>query len=157
MNTGIRGFYLLTDLIKEQLLSDEDVNTVTFGDITEVDLYKQSIFPLSHLIVNSVTSAENTLSFNISILSMDIVDQSKEETTDRFVGNNNEQDVFNTQLTVLNKLIQRLRIGTLYRDLYQVVGDVTLEPFKDRFENELAGWTATFDVMIENDIDVCGA
>ena len=155
MNTGIRGFYLLTDLIKEQLLNDEDVNTVTFGDITEVDLYKQSIFPLSHLIVNSVTSAENTLSFNISILSMDIVDQSKEETTDRFVGNNNEQDVFNTQLTVLNKLIQRLRIGTLYRDLYQVVGDVTLEPFKDRFENELAGWTATFDVMIQNDIDVC--
>ena len=155
MNTGIRGFYLLTDLIKEQLLSDEDVNTVTFGDITEVDLYKQSIFPLSHLIVNSVTSGENVLSFNISILSMDIVDVSKEETTDIFVGNNNEQDVFNTQLTVLNKLIQRLRIGTLYRDLYQVVGDVTLEPFKDRFENELAGWTATFDVMIENDIDVC--
>ena len=155
MNTGIRGFYLLTDLIKEQLLSDEDVNTVTFGDITEVDLYKQSIFPLSHLIVNSVTSGENVLSFNVSILSMDIVDQSKDETTDRFVGNNNEQDVFNTQLTVLNKLIQRLRIGTLYRDLYQVVGDVTLEPFKDRFENELAGWTATFDVMIENDIDVC--
>jgi len=155
MNTGIRGFYLLTDLIKEQLLNDEDVNTVTFGDITQVDLYKQSIFPLSHLIVNSVTSGENVLSFNISILSMDIVDVSKEETTDVFVGNNNEQDVFNTQLTVLNKLIQRLRIGTLYRDLYQVVGDVTLEPFKDRFENELAGWTATFDVMIENDIDVC--
>ena len=155
MNTGIRGFYLLTDLIKEQLLNDEDVNTVTFGDITEVDIYKQSIFPLSHLIVNSVTSGENTLSFNISILSMDIVDQSKEETVDRFVGNNNEQDVFNTQLAVLNKLIQRLRIGTLYRDLYQVVGDVTLEPFKDRFENELAGWTATFDVMIQNDINVC--
>ena len=155
MNTGIRGFYLLTDLIKEQLLNDEDVNTVTFGDITEVDLYKQSIFPLSHLIVNSVTSGENTLSFNISILSMDIVDQSKEATVDRFVGNNNEQDVFNTQLAVLNKLIQRLRIGTLYRDLYQVVGDVSLEPFKDRFENELAGWTATFDVMIQNDIDVC--
>jgi hypothetical protein len=155
MNTGIRGFYLLTDLIKDQLLNDEDVNTVTFGDITEVDLYKQSIFPLSHLIVNSVTSGENTLSFNISILSMDIVDQSKEATVDRFVGNNNEQDVFNTQLAVLNKLIQRLRIGTLYRDLYQVVGDVTLEPFKDRFENELAGWTATFDVMIQNDIDVC--
>lgn len=155
MNTGIRGFYLLTDLIKEQLLSDEDVSTVTFGDITQVDLYKQSIFPLSHLIVNSVTSGENTLSFNISILSMDIVDQSKDETIDIFVGNNNEQDVFNTQLSVLNKLIQKLRIGTLYRDLYQVVGDVSLEPFKDRFENELAGWTATFDVMIANDINVC--
>jgi hypothetical protein len=155
MNTGIRGFYLLTELIKDELLSNEDVNTVTFGDITQVDLYKQSIFPLSHLIVNSVTSGESTLSFNISILSMDVVDQSKDETTDIFVGNDNEQDVFNTQLSVLNKLIQKLRIGSLYREQYQVIGDVSLEPFKDRFDNILAGWTATFDVMIPNDINVC--
>lgn len=155
MNTGIRGFYLLTELIKDELLSNEDVNTVTFGDITQVDLYKQSIFPLSHLIVNSVTSGESTLSFNISILSMDVVDQSKDETTDIFVGNDNEQDVFNTQLAVLNKLIQKLRIGSLYREQYQVIGDVSLEPFKDRFDNILAGWTATFDVMIPNDINVC--
>jgi hypothetical protein len=155
MNTGIRGFYLLTELIKDELLSNEDVNTVTFGDITQVDLYKQSIFPLSHLIVNSVTSGESTLSFNISILSMDVVDQSKGETTDIFVGNDNEQDVFNTQLAVLNKLIQKLRIGSLYREQYQVIGDVSLEPFKDRFDNILAGWTATFDVMIPNDINVC--
>jgi hypothetical protein len=155
MSTAVRGFYIVTDLIKEQLLADQDVNTVTFGDITQVDLYKQNIFPLSHMIVNSVTSSEQVMTFNISILAMDIVDVSKKATTDRFVGNDNEQDVFNTQLAVLNRLIQRLRIGYLYRDKYQVLGDVTLEPFKDRFENELAGWTATFDLLIENDINVC--
>lgn len=155
MSTAIRGFYILTELIKDELLSNDDVNTVTFGDITQVDLYKQNIFPLSHLIVNSVTSGENVLSFNISILAMDIVDVSKSPTVDRFVGNDNEQDVFNTQLGVLNKLIQKLRIGSLYREQYQVIGDVSIEPFKDRFENELAGWTATFDVMIANDISVC--
>jgi hypothetical protein len=154
-NTGIRGFYLLTEKIKDTLLSDLNVNTVTTGDITEVDLNKQTIFPLSHMIVNNVTSSENTLSFNISILAMDIVDQSKDSVTDIFLGNNNEQDVLNTQLAVLNKLVQKLRIGQLYRDLYQVLGDVTLEPFMDRFENQVAGWTATFDVIIQNDINVC--
>lgn len=154
-NTGIRGFYLLTETIKDTLLSDLNVNTVTTGDITEVDLNKQTIFPLSHLIVNNVTSSENTLSFNISILAMDIVDQSKDEVTDIFVGNNNEQDVLNSQLAVLNKLVQKLRIGQLHRDLYQVLGDVTLEPFMDRFESQVAGWTATFDVVIKNDINVC--
>ena len=154
-NTGIRGFYLLTETIKDTLLSDLNVNTVTTGDITEVDLNKQTIFPLSHMIVNNVTSSENTLSFNISILAMDIVDQSKDEVTDIFLGNNNEQDVLNTQLAVLNKLVQKLRIGQLHRDLYQVLGDVTLEPFMDRFENQVAGWTATFDVIIQNDINVC--
>ena len=154
-NTGIRGFYLLTETIKDTLLSDLNVNTVTTGDITEVDLNKQTIFPLSHMIVNNVTSSENTLSFNISILAMDIVDQSKDPVSDIFVGNDNEQDVLNTQLAVLNKLVQKLRIGQLHRDLYQVLGDVTLEPFVDRFESQVAGWSATFDVVIQNDINVC--
>lgn len=154
-NTGIRGFYLLTDKIKEELQSDDNVNTVTYGDITQVDLDKQTIFPLSHMIVNNVSSGENTLTFNISILAMDIVDFSKDDVSDSFVGNNNEQDVFNTQLAVLNKLIQKLRAGSLYREMYQVVGEVSIEPFRDRFENELAGWTATFDIVIQNDIDVC--
>ena len=154
-NTGIRGFYLLTETIKDTLLNDINVNTVTTGDITEVDLNKQTIFPLSHMIVNNVTSSENVLTFNISILSMDIVDQSKEPVTDIFLGNNNEQDVLNTQLSVLNKLVQKLRIGQLYTEKYQVLGDVTLEPFMDRFESQVAGWTATFDVIIQNDINVC--
>jgi hypothetical protein len=152
---GIRGFYQLTQTIKDQLLADVNVNTVTIGDIYDVNLNKQDIFPLSHIIVNNVLQQEQTLNFNISVLSMDIVDQSKTETTDIFTGNNNEQDILNTQLSVLNKLIQVLRMGTLYTDQYQLNGDVSLEPFYDRFENQLAGWTATMDVMIYNDIRIC--
>lgn len=152
---GIRGFYQLTETIKTQLLSDPNVNTVTTGDITKVDLNKQTIFPLSHIIINQVTVEEQVLRFNISVLAMDIVDVSKEPTTDVFRGNDNEQDVLNTQLAVLNKLSQVLAKGTLYRDKYQLDGIVTCEPFYDRFENELAGFTATFDVLISNDINVC--
>lgn len=151
----MNGFYRVTDIIRETLQADPNCNTVTYGDITEVDLDKQTIFPLSHLIVNGATSGENVLTFNFSVLAMDIVDQSKDETTNIFTGNDNEQDVLNTQLQVLNKLIQKLRIGSLYQEKYQVIGDVTLEPFRDRFENQIAGWTATFDVMIANDINVC--
>jgi hypothetical protein len=58
---GIRGFYQLTETIKEQLLNDVNVNTVTTGDITEIDLSKQTIFPLSHIIVNNVTAEEQYL------------------------------------------------------------------------------------------------
>ena len=86
---------------------------------------------------------------------MDIVNQSKEETVDIFTGNNNVQDILNTQLTVLNKLIQLLNRGTLHTDMYQLDGDPSCEPFYDRFENELAGWTATMDILIYNDITIC--
>lgn len=151
----MNGFYRVLDTIKDTLQADTNCNTVTYGDITQIDLSKQTIFPLSHIIVNSVTSGENIMTFNLSILAMDIVDVSKDEVTDIFVGNDNEQDVLNTQLTVLNKIIQKLRIGSLYSDKYQVQGDVSLEPFRDRFENQIAGWTATMDIIIENDVNVC--
>jgi hypothetical protein len=156
-NIGIRGFYLLTEAIKEQLLSDINVNTVTTGDIYDIDLNKQSIFPLSHLIVNSATAEEQVLRINVSVLSMDLVQDSKRkpETPDIFVGNDNEQDVLNTQLAVLNKLVQVLRKGDLYNDKYQLDGDATCEPFYERFENKMAGWTATFDVLVNNDITIC--
>ena len=151
----MNGFYRVLDMIKDTLQADTNCNTVTYGDITQIDLSKQTIFPLSHIIVNSATSGENIMTFNLSILSMDIVNVSKDEVTDIFVGNDNEQDVLNTQLTVLNKVIQKLRIGSLYSDKYQVQGDVSIEPFRDRFENQIAGWTATMDIIIENDVNVC--
>jgi hypothetical protein len=154
-NQGVRGFYQLTETIKEQLLSDVNVNTVTTGDITDVNLSKQDIFPLSHIIINNVAVNEQTLDFNISILSSDIVNQSKLETTDMFTGNNDVQNILNTQLSVLNKLIQKLRMGNLHTDMYQLDGSPSLEPFYDRFENQLAGWTATMNIQIYNDIYIC--
>ena len=44
-NQGVRGFYRLTQAIKDELLKDKNVNTVTTGDITDVNLNKQDMFP----------------------------------------------------------------------------------------------------------------
>ena len=151
----MKGFYNVTDKLKDALSAEPFVNTVSFGSIDDIDLDKQTIFPLSHIIVNNCSVSDRVLIFNISILAMDIVDESKEEVTDIFVGNDNEQDVLNTQLAVLNRIITTLKRGDLYTDKYQVEGDVTCEPFVDRFENKLAGWTATFNVTVENDMTVC--
>ena len=151
----MKGFYQVTEIIKNQLLADVNVNTVTTGDITRIDLSKQTMFPLSHIIVNNVGNEDNILRFSLSVLSMDVVNISKEEVVDIFIGNNNEQDILNTQLAVLNKLVQVLRGGILHTDLYQLDGTPNFEPFYDRFENEMAGWALTFDVIIPNDISIC--
>tara|TARA_Y100001951_G_C11261633_1_gene252867 strand:+ start:472 stop:942 length:471 start_codon:yes stop_codon:yes gene_type:complete len=154
-NQGIRGFYQVTDTIKTSLLSDPNVNTVTTGDITDVDLSKQTIFPLAHIIVNNVTTQEQVLVFNITIMAMDIVNENKEDTVDIFTGNNNEQDVLNTQLGVLNKIINLLRRGSLYTTKYQLDGDPSCEPFYERFDNRMAGWAATMNILIDNDLSNC--
>ena len=151
----MQGFYNITTKIKETLALDDFVNTVTYGDIFEIDLNKQDIFPLSHFIVNSATLNGSVWQFNMSLLCMDIVDKSKEDVTDKFLGNDNEQDVLNTQMAVINRLLELLRRGDLYSDLYQLEGSPTIEPFVDRFENKVAGWTLTFDVLIPNGMTIC--
>ena len=154
-NQGVRGFYQVTDTIKDQLLDDRNINTVTTGDITQINLRKQDIFPLGHIIINSVTIEEQVLRFNITLLTMDIVNMQKQETIDIFTGNTNEQDILNTQLSFINKIVQVLKRGTLYTNKYQLDGDPVCEPFFDRFENELVGWSANMDIIINNDITIC--
>lgn len=148
-------FYEITQAIKNQLQEDTFVNTVTTGDIFKVDLNKQTIFPLSHIIVNSVSYQGSVLNYNISILSMDIVDESKQEVTDIFIGNDNEQDVLNTQLAVANRFLEVLNRGSLGEDYELVNNTASIEFFTERFENKIAGVTYTFDIAIQNSMTIC--
>jgi hypothetical protein len=151
----MKGFYNITTKIKETLALDAFVNTVTYGDIFEVDLNKQDIFPLSHFIINNATYLGSAWQFSLSVICMDIVDESKDAVTDKFLGNNNEQDVLNTQLAVINRLLELLRRGNLRDELYELTGTPNVEPFTDRFENKVAGWTLSLDVLIPNDMTIC--
>jgi hypothetical protein len=151
----MNGYYYLVNTLKDYLKATNVINTVTIGDIFAVDLTKQTIFPLSHIIVNNATLEENFSTLNVSILFMDLVDDSKAEITDIWDGNDNEQDVLNTQLTLASRLSSALMRGSLFTSLVQVTSAPSAEPFTDRFENKVAGWTLTFDVMIPNDMTIC--
>ena len=67
------SFYDILDTLKTYLQGNTNVNSVTFGDIFEVDLAKQTIFPLSHIIVNSCTFQDHVVQFNLQILCMDMI------------------------------------------------------------------------------------
>jgi len=149
------GFYDLLNKLKYHFDNDEIVNTVTQGDIFQVDLNKQTIFPLTHLMVNSSTLGDNTMTFNVSIIAMDIVDISKSEVTDQFQENNNELDVLNTQHAVLNRAYKQMLHGNLWDINMVIETEPSLEPFTERFENLLAGWTMTFDVVVPNEMTIC--
>ena len=154
----LQGFYNLTEKIQETLDLDVNVNTVTYGDIFEVDLNKQTIFPLSHFQIVTATMQKNVWLFSMSLMVMDIVDDNKtfagHNGTNAFRGNN-AQDVWNTQLAVANRLLELLYRGNLHVEMYQLEGTPVCEPFVDRFENKLAGWTVSFNVLIPNDMTIC--
>lgn len=150
MNT----LYKITEKLREELESNALVNEVTFGDISDVDLDKKTIFPLAHVMLGDATIGESTLSIGINIMFIDIVDVSKED--DRaFYGNDNEHDVLNSMLAAATKTVQELKRGVSYSEGFQIEGEGRVEFFTDRFENKLAGVSVDFNVDVINSAGLC--
>lgn len=148
--------YDILDTIKNELRNTVGVNTVSFGNITEVDLNKTTIFPLSHIILGNSRHLGNVIEFDLTILMADIVDvNNSKETGDEFYGNDNLQDVLNAQFEVGNRLVSKMRRGDLFNANYKIELDPTLEPFMDRFSNLLAGYELNVTIQIPNTMSVC--
>jgi hypothetical protein len=152
----MRQFYQVTDKIKNTLLADVNCNNVTIGQLNEADLAKQNIFPLAHIIVGDASLNGSTISMDFTIICMDIVDFNKEtlrSQDDTFHGTNDLQDIYNTQLAVVNRLVEVLRRGDETQN-YELVGTFNATPFQDRFENMLAGWAIDLTIVTPN-IELC--
>lgn len=152
MNT----LYKLTDKLNTELKNNALINTVTYGDITEVDLDKQTIFPLAHVNLTGASIESSTSTIGINVLLMDIVDVSKEINYDDFTGNDNEHDVLNSMLAAGTKTYQEFLRGLSYKDGFHSDGQpADVEFFTDRFENKLAGVSISFSVTIKNSAELC--
>lgn len=147
------NYYDIATKLYNEINNNPLVNQVTKGDLSDVLNNKQNMFPLCHIMVNNATLSNQVLNFNVSIICMDLVDFSKDETTTLYVGNNNEDDVMNTTLTILNRVYESMYRGEL-KDIYDILSDATCEPFFDKFSENVAGWTMTFDISTENTMQI---
>lgn len=147
-------FYDILDKIKDQLELDDFVNSVSFGELDEITLQKQNIYPYAHFNVTGVTHEGSVLRFSFEILAMDIEDISPDNSTDIFLGNTNRVDILNTQLAVLTRVIDVIRRGNDMNN-YQIDGNPSFEKFERRFEHGLTGWLVTFDVLTPNTMTIC--
>jgi len=150
--------YDVIDRIKSFLRENPTVNYVSFGNVLEVALDKTAIYPLAHFSLSDTTVNSNNLAIQLDFLFLDIVDYSKDYNPDD-AGNRQDDtnlvDVYNTQLQVANALISELRRGDMYRDKFQLLGDTVCRPFRDRFENELAGWSLRLTIQVPNNLSIC--
>ena len=147
----MRQVYTVIEKLNDKIKENGITNTVTFGDILEVDLDKTTIYPLSHISMGDVVFSDRIITATIQLFCLDVVDKSNEDTDGALIyGDDNLQDVLNTQLQVVNDIQQELRRGELFTDQMQLTTDITASPFLDNFENQLAGWAATMSIEMPN-------
>ena len=152
---GVEAVYRIIDALKTELLSNDFCNKVTMGTLTEIDLAKMTIFPLSHITLDTVTHNENTLSFSITIYNLDIVEVSKNLPADDIYGNDNLVYIWTNQLYVINRLVSRIKQSTIYNDGWELENIPVSDFINKEMENMLAGFQTTIAITVPNDISKC--
>ena len=152
----MNSYHSITTLVKDILLSDEDINTCLFGLADDEDLYKKNIYPFARinpLGSNFASSQMNTFDLEITVL--DQRDLSNSNELDKFDGNDNEIDNLNTTHAVINRLITTLRQQS-NDDRIELISVSTASPVLFKRNNLMDGWQVVITLGIPNDlINVC--
>ena len=168
----------LIDKIRELGRQHKFIHTTTVGDIFDIDLSKETIFPLMHINPVNVSTGYSQLTYSFQIFVCDLVSEKKDWEKDSampfntnvenvFNGNlSNEIDVFNDTLQTCVDLVSIFRnskwqsVNSGYgldinNPEYFTEGEYTFEPFTERFDNLLTGWVFTLNVTVHNEFQTC--
>ena len=145
----------LLTYLKQLFESDPLVNTVTKGNIDELDLNKMDISPLVHILVtNPNFNNAQAITFDVEVTVVDVVDVNKEVNTDKFWENDNEVDVLNETLAIINRAYSILLRDFQDKNITAIQNAVAQEVSANK--DNMIGWTLPFQVIMPNDkISLC--
>ena len=152
--------------LKQLGAEHEQIATTTTGDIYDIDLEKNTLFPLFHINPVNVSTGQSSLTYNFQLFVMDAVGKRENwteanlQSADRL---SNEQEVLSSCLQICVDIIGIMRhskwqgAGELDIDepVYFTEGEFTIEPFTERFDNLLTGWVFSIGIVVQNDFQAC--
>jgi hypothetical protein len=131
--------------LSDYIISTGLIKVVTWGDVFDLDLEKRNQYALAHIMYQNVTVGQAYNTLTIDIILADLVN-------DNF---DNTLDVYNQMHVVGTMITKSIDGGDLYDYGYRLEVQPTLEPFKERFTMNLAGFTLSIGVNIPNNITRC--
>ena len=151
----MKGYYELTSRLYGTLISDVLINQVTKGSLDKITNAKKDMYPLAHVMIDNGQFESNTIRFSVSILIMDLIDYTKDNLNELYYGNNNEDDVHHQSILTCQRLFEEFRRGQHSHE-YSIESDsASFELFTERFTDDVAGCTMTFDITMANDMTIC--
>jgi len=157
------------DTLKQLGIEHKQITTTTTGDIYDIDLSVNTLFPLFHINPVSVATSPSELIYNFQLFVMDAVSQ-KEDWTEANLQSatnlSNEQEVLSQCLQICVDIISIMRHSKwqsasttnpldIDDPVYFTDGEFSLEPFTERFDNLLTGWVFSIGIVVQNDFQSC--
>ncbi len=143
------------DTLKAEAEALEFINTVTIGDASQVDLDRDTTFPLCHIQLENSTIDTNSVEFTIKIACIDVVDHTKEDNSDSNYQNKHIDYILNTQHNSIGTLITQFMRGSLRDQQLQVDEAFSCTPIYEEYENILVGWEGDLVIKTQNKFSIC--
>ena len=136
--------------LKELAEQDSFVNTVTQGDMSDIDLYKMNVFNLVHIDVLTANFTNGqTISFDVEVFCGQVRDSNKQDEGTKFWNQDNEVDNLNETMAVLNRMWFKM-LQDFTDAKIRVDESASLEQVTEWNKNLLDGWLMTFSIELPN-------
>lgn len=159
MGTNYTLYYNILDFFKVVMSNHPSINFVSQGDMYSIDTKEFPAYPLGNFIINDALFLEKELIYTCQLTIADKVKLKNNESigsannqTIPFEGTDDVVDIHANTLSIVNDIISFTRTGV---QAFEISGDPRAIPFKDNFDNGLAGWAVTFNLKVFNSADTC--
>ncbi len=132
---------------------------VSQGPIASFDDIQYPTYPVGNVMILNATFGASTTQYEVQLIVADKIKNKNNESEGRtneqivpYYGVDDTVDIHANTLSILNDLLSFTQYSV---EAFNIDGDITLEPFADRFNNGLAGWAATFSLITHNDRPRC--
>ena len=111
---------------------------------------------MAHIIVDGGTVEDNLNVYGVEVMVLDIVSENNNITVEKFLGNDNLQEVYNNTDNIIRRFFMLMRRNAEGQSIY-IDGQPTFEKVEEEeTQNRLAGWRLSFNIGVPSpEIDVC--
>ena len=152
-------YYNVIEYFKTIMLNHPTIQSVTQGDIAEIDDEQFQLYPLGNVNILGANFNTNTTDYTIQLIIADKIKNKNNESVGRtnafdvpFYKTDDTIDIWANTLGVVNDLVSYTKYKVESFDVFQ---DVQCIPFRDNFDNGLAGWVCNFVAVTHNDRNRC--
>jgi hypothetical protein len=157
--TNFTLYYNTLNYFKTIMKNHPQIAHVTQGDVFSIDDMQFPEYPVGNVLIQDATFGQNTTEYRVQLIVADKHKTLENESNPRtnkqsipYYGTDDVVDIHANTLAAINDLTSY----TQYKvEGFEIFGDITCEPFVDRFDNGLAGWSATFNLTCHNDKNRC--
>jgi hypothetical protein len=147
----MKTYNQIVDELNQIATDHKQINYFGSGELWEVngDPKNPGVYPQLWMTPVSASLGPQTITYTVRLLCFDLVNK----------GENNENDVLSDTLQILSDVVRIFRFRASNDDYeeYSIAFDPFMEPFTERFADDVSGWSGTVQIeagLFSNDCNI---